>query len=168
MLSEPKLELRAERPYAAVHERLAPRELARRPVGLWGEVESWLRAHGAAIAGPPFLRFLVIDMSRCLEIEAGFPIDRALEPDARVASGVVPAGRYASIVHEGPFSDLIPAHAALQRWGEARGVRWLSWATDHGTAWGGRLESYLGAPHRPLDSARQRTEIAYLALDDPR
>ena len=35
---------------------------------------SWLAAHGGTPAGPPFLRYNVIDMDRELQIEAGVPV----------------------------------------------------------------------------------------------
>src|SRR4051794_10936898 len=45
-------------------------EIADRLPNLFG----WLADHGLAPAGPPFFRYLMIDMARELVVEAGIPV----------------------------------------------------------------------------------------------
>lgn len=68
---------------------------------LSGEVFGWLRAQGVEPSGPAFWRYTVIDMSRYLQIEAGEPTAEPVDGDERVHSGVLPAGRYATLRHIG-------------------------------------------------------------------
>jgi effector-binding domain-containing protein len=99
----PEIIERAEQPYVAIRAEVTMAELA----GLadrFGEVFGWLAEHGVAPAGPPFFRYHVIDMERQLDVEAGVPVPAAMEGDDRVVAGTLPAGRYATSVHAGPYS----------------------------------------------------------------
>ncbi len=73
------------------------------------EVFAWLGGRGAAPAGAPFWKYNVIDMAAKLEIEAGVPVAAAVAGDDRVVSGVLPAGRYATLTHVGHPSELMAA-----------------------------------------------------------
>jgi hypothetical protein len=57
---------------------------------------AWPGGHGVAPAGPPFFKYSV-DMMRELEVEAGVPVAAAVDGDDQVVSGVLPAGRYATL-----------------------------------------------------------------------
>src|ERR1700759_2456338 len=54
----------------------------------------WLAERGVAPAGPPFLRYNVIDMERELQLEAGVPVTAAVAAEGRVEPGELPGGRY--------------------------------------------------------------------------
>jgi len=45
-------------------------------------------------------------MMRELEVEAGVPVAVAVHGDAQVSSGVLPAGRYATLTHVGHPGEL--------------------------------------------------------------
>ena len=63
---------------------------------------AWMSNHGVEPAGPPFVRYNLIDMERELEIEVGLPIRIGVAGDGAIAAGVLPAGRYASLTQVGP------------------------------------------------------------------
>ena|SRR5579883_869169 len=164
MITEPKLEDRAARPYMAVRAQATMQTLdVVIPQGI-GEVAAWLGARGIAPVGPPFVRYLVIDMERVLELEIGFPVANVLPGDERVRAGTLPAGRYASLVYTG-IDNGIQGNYALLKWGPAHGLTWDSWSTDKGDGWGARLESFLTNPDEQPDRAQWQTEVAIRVAD---
>ena len=160
MTSEPHLEQRPAQPYAAICVRVTMAQIAPVCPPLMGEVFAWLAERGIAPAGPPFFRYLVIDMAHELEIEVGVPLAEPLQvSDDRVRGGVFPAGWYAVSVHTGPYPELVAATGQLLAWGEANGITWD--ATPDQREWTARIEFYLSDPAEEADPARCRTELAF-------
>src|SRR5580700_7281658 len=116
MLTLPKIVERAEQPYVAIVANVTMHDIGPTARTLLPEVFGWLAARRSAPAGAPFFRYNVIDMARQLEIEFGVPTAAAVNGDARVHPGRLPAGRYASLVHRGPYDELYDANAALIGW----------------------------------------------------
>src|SRR5262245_41186624 len=108
MPGTPEIVTRVQQPYAAVRAHVTMADLGALGSRL-GEVFGWLGARGITPAGPPFFRYNVIDMARELEIEAGVPIRSAAAGDDTIVTGVLPAGRYATVTHVGHPSELIDA-----------------------------------------------------------
>jgi effector-binding domain-containing protein len=159
MMTVPKLEDRAEQTYAAIRTQATMDELETVIPHLLGDMFAWLREHGIAPAGAPFIRYLVIDMAAQLDIEVGVPVASAVSGDGRVVAGVLPAGRYASLV----YTDVrrgIEANAALLDWGTEHGLTWDTWTTERGDGFGARLESFLTDPDQEPDPAKWETEVA--------
>jgi effector-binding domain-containing protein len=100
------------------------------------EVFGWLAARGIEPAGAPFLRYHVIDMSRGLVIEAGVPVAAPVDGDGDVHPGVLPGGRYATVVHIGHPAELTGVTALLLDWAAAQGLSWDLTDTDAGERWG--------------------------------
>jgi hypothetical protein len=65
-----------------------------------------------------------------------------VEGNAEISVGVLPAGRYATVVHTGHPDTLVTATRDLLEWATERG---LDWDAD-GDEWGCRLEEYLSDP----------------------
>jgi effector-binding domain-containing protein len=133
---------------------------------LWATARAWLQERGATSAGPPFLRYLVIDKTEHVGVEGAIPVAPAILDDGRVKKGTLPAGCYATVVHTGPYDALVNAHSEIQKWAEERGVVWDTFQFDRGTAWGARIESFLTDPTTEPDEEKWQTEIAYLVVDD--
>jgi effector-binding domain-containing protein len=123
------------------------------------EVVVWIAYQGIAPTGAPFLRNLVIDMEALLDIEVGIPVASVLAAGDRVTAGVLPAGRYASLVFTG-WNRGIEANAALLDWGAKQGLVWDAWETEMGKAFGARLMSLLTDPNEEPDRAKWETEVA--------
>src|SRR5690349_20662015 len=98
-MTEPKVENRDEQPYMGIRSQVPMAELPTVIPQSLGEIFAWLGKEGVTPAGPPFIRYHVIDMSSKLDVELGVPVASALAGDDRVAAGVLPAGRYASLVY---------------------------------------------------------------------
>lgn len=126
------------------------------------ELFAWLAEHSLAPTGPPFIRYLRVDMDGELAVELAAPVDGATPADGRVRGGELPAGRYVTLLHTGPYDGLLQANAAVQQWANDRG---LGWAMD-GSTWRGRVEHYLTNPADQPDSSQWRTEVAYLLADE--
>lgn len=159
MITAPKLEDRAARPYVAIRTQAAMHELGTVIPRLHGEVYAWLGEQGVEPAGAPFMRFLVIDMAAKLDIELGVPVPAHLPGADRITAGTLPAGRYATLVYTG-VQNGIAANAALLDWGARQGLVWDNWVTERGDGFGARLESYLTDPDTEPDPAKWETEVA--------
>jgi RNA polymerase sigma-70 factor (ECF subfamily) len=125
----------------------------------------WLGQRGIAPAGAPFLRYVVIDMDRELVIEAGFPVAGPVEGAGEVFYDVLPAGRYASVIHVGHPSGLYGATAELTAWADAQGLRWDAEQTPDGDKFACRLENYLTDPRVQPDMDKWETELAFKLAD---
>lgn len=164
MFSEPKVENRSEQHYVAIRTQTTMNGLDTAiPQGI-GEVAAWLGKQSVAPTGAPFVRYLVIDMEALLEIEVGFPVANALPGDGRVCAGVLPPGRYASLVYTG-IDNGIQGNWELLKWGAAQGLVWDSWGTEKGDAFGARFESFLTNPDEEPDRAKWKTEVAIRVKD---
>src|SRR5262249_58196539 len=119
-------------------------------------------AQGVAPAGPPLIRYLVIDMAGELQLELGVPVAAPVAASGRVQPGVLPEGRYAVLRHTGPYDGLMASNAALLQWARDNGVEFDTRATPQGTAWRGRAEHYLTDPAQEPDPAKLETDVAFL------
>jgi effector-binding domain-containing protein len=167
LITGPKLEERSEQPYVAIRTQAAMHELPSVIPQLHGKVRAWLEERGIEPAGPPFIRYLVINMAGKLDIELGFPVKSVPEgaDDGRVVAGTLPAGRYASLVYTGPYDGLTEANAALLDWGAERGLSWDSRQGENGDAFGARFERYLSDPGNEPDPQKWVTEVAIRVAD---
>jgi len=168
--TEPKLAHRDEQPYVAIRSQVTMQELGTVLPPLIGEVFGWLGSKGVEPAGAPFWRYLVIDMEAKLEIDVAVPVATAVAGEGRIIADVLPAGRYAVLMHTGPYDDLIEVTAALLAWAEEKGLVWDKWsAGPRGEGWRARIETYFTDPTEEPDPAKWETELAFkLADDQPR
>jgi effector-binding domain-containing protein len=63
-------------------------------------------------------------MARQLEVENGVPVAAPAGGEGEVISGVLPAGRYATVTHVGHPSELFEATKALLDWAAGQGLTW--------------------------------------------
>ena len=163
---KPRIESRREQPYVGIRRTLTRAELGPELGPRFADLARWLAEREAAPSGAPFFRYFVVDTDQHLEVEAALPVARPLPGDDSVASGVVPAGRFLTVSHVGPYDGLQAATARLKEWAAEHGVK-LAVSGD-GTAWDARLETYLTDPNAEPDPARWVTELAILASNEER
>lgn len=164
MNATPEVTERAAQPYVAISGQVTMASIgsiADRIPKIFG----WLDARGIAPAGPPFLRYNVIDMERQLEIEAGVPVASTVEGDGDVQPGTLPAGRFAVLLHVGAPPTLQAATAALLDWAAQQDLTWDMSRTDVGERWGCRLENYLTDPAKQPDVNKWETQLAFRLAD---
>jgi effector-binding domain-containing protein len=160
----PEITQRAAVPYAGISARVtmaAVGSVADRIPEIFG----WLGARGIAPVGPPFFRYHVIDMERQLLVEAGVPVESAVQDDGDIRGGTLPSGQFAVMTHTGAPQTLMAATSALLDWAEARGLAFDVTRTDVGEKWGCRLESYLTNPADQPDTSKWQTELAFRLAD---
>jgi effector-binding domain-containing protein len=160
MITSPKIVERGEQPYVAVKSVVSMKEIGSVAGQFLGEVFGWAAEHGVTPAGAPFFRYNVIDMERTLEIEFGVPTVNLVKGDDRVIAGMLPAGRYASLVHRGSYDQLRDANGALLDWIKEQGFKMDVSESAQGDRFGCRLEIYLTDPTVEKDPQNWETEVA--------
>ena len=164
MSAAPEIVTRAEQPYVAIRGQVSMAEIGAFAVRT-PEVYAWLATHGLPPAGPPFLKYNVIDMMRQLEIDNGVPVAAPVEGDGDVVAGVLPGGRYATVTHVGHPSELADATKALLDWAAAQNLTWDMSPSADGDRWGSRLEIYMTDPREEPDMSKWVTQLAFRLAD---
>ena len=163
MPGTPEVIERAEQPYVAIRTTVTMESIGAAS-GHFPVLFEWLASHGNGPAGPPFFKYDVIDMASQLQIEVGVPVPTRLTDDGSVVTGVLPAGRYASIIHVGHPGQLADTTAELLAWAESNGLAFDTTASSEGERWACRLESYLTDPAEQPDMNKWATQLAFLLV----
>jgi effector-binding domain-containing protein len=165
MITQPKIEQRKEQVYAAIRTAV-PIPFGKFLQPLWTEVDLWLRSNGIPItsSGPAIIRYLTTDMSKKLDIEVGFTINKAMPGSDRIIVDVLPAGQYATLLYTGPVKGkgIYKATVALLDWAKANHITWDTSIMDAVEWWNGRVEFYLTDPAKEPDPKKYQTELAFL------
>ena len=156
-MNTPEVSEREAQAYYAIAATLPMSELGQ-AVPLAGEVFDWLAQRDIAPAGPPFWRYLTIEMPDRLEIECGVTVAAAVAGDDRVLAGELPAGRYATVLHFGHPDDLVETTGELLGWAAREGLA-LDASPDQ-RYWGCRLEEYLTDPEEQPDLNQWVTRVS--------
>lgn len=101
MTAEPTIIERTAMPYVAIAATVTMADIGVVVPPLTQEVFAWLRSHEIDPVGAPLWKYNVIDMERGMRIEAGVATAEPVDGDSRVHAGVLPEGRYATLVHVG-------------------------------------------------------------------
>jgi effector-binding domain-containing protein len=166
MITGPQLEDRPAQPYVAIRRQVRMQDFSSVIDQTLPQVFAWLDKHGVAPAGPPLIRYLVINMPDKLDVELGVPVATNVSVDDGVTAGVLPAGRYASLLYRGHYSGLMSANKTLLDWGADHGLVWDQSSTNAGDAFGARYESYRTDPGAEPDPANWETEVAIRVSQD--
>lgn len=161
MSGTPEVIERAEQPYVAIRATVTMESIGAASAH-FPAVFEWLARQGSRPAGPPFFKYYVIDMASQLQIEVGVPVPERLADDGSVVAGVLPAGRYASVIHVGHPDQLARATADLLAWAESNGLAFDTTTTSKGEMWACRLENYLTDPAEQPDMNKWETQLAFL------
>jgi effector-binding domain-containing protein len=100
------------------------------------------------ISGPAFGLYRAA-ADDAMDIEVGFPTERAVQPEGDVVPGSLPAGRVARLVHSGSFDELQASWQRLQAWIDEQGL------TPQPLWW----EVYVTEPSPDMDPNHLRTEL---------
>jgi effector-binding domain-containing protein len=158
-MAEPEIQQRPEQPYVAIAARVSGEAEFRQAADSgFPALFGWLAEQGIAPAGPPFIRYREFDEAgEPVEIELAAPVAAGVAADGPVRADALPAGRWATLLHVGPYShgtepDLRAAHATLRKWLDAEGLR----------AGKECVEQYRIGPVEEADYSKWETELAYL------
>lgn len=127
------------------------------------EMNLWVVQNDVAPTGPPFLRYHVIDMRGEMDITYGVPVKVALPVDGRVTSGLLPGGRFASLIYMG---NGLTGNKALIEWVRSRDdIAFDRWDTEKGDNFRCRYEAYLTDPKVEHRKTKWKIEVA-IKLED--
>lgn len=167
MITQPRLEQRDEQPYVGIRTQVPTSKFKEIIPQFLDELFAWLGRQGVKPAGAPFMRYHLINMAGNMDVELGVPVATTLQGDGRIAPGVIPAGRYATLVYSGVTG--ITGNKALIEWAVNNNIRWDRWDDEHGDAFRARVEYFLTDPAEEPDRNKWETEVAIrLADDQPR
>jgi effector-binding domain-containing protein len=161
-IGKPKTDKRPERTYMGIRT-LAPFKGMSKVIDkISKELDTWVAENKIKTSGPPFLRYHVIDMRGFMDISFCVPVRKALPDDGNIKAGVLPAGRYASLIYSGGG---ISGNRALIEWVRAQGLDFDRWDTDQGDNFRGRYETYLTDPNVEPRKSRWKIEVAIKLAD---
>ncbi|MHB1134443.1 MAG: GyrI-like domain-containing protein [Chloroflexota bacterium] len=103
------------RPTLYVRRQVAVQNMPQTLGQAWGAIMQYLGELGEQPAGAPYVAYHNMDMQN-LDIEAAFPVARPLPGRGDVQAGELPAGRYATCVHAGPYNELGMTYEALTKY----------------------------------------------------
>jgi len=124
--------IRTQTPFSGMFAALEP---------LQKELRKWASAEG--LSGIYILRFHVIDMRGLMDLEVGLKTASRVEGNKRVKPGVLPAGKYASLIYRGKGRA---GHSALLNWIQSEGLSAGVETTPAGDHFASRYESFLTDP----------------------
>jgi effector-binding domain-containing protein len=162
-VSEPRIDERPEQPYIGIRTQVQMSVMSKNITKLFKEINAYVKQHSIKQAGPPLLRFHVINMTGEMDIEVGFPVIDPLPDNGRVCVGMIPAGRYASLIYSGSGYT---GNKALIEWAKANGLRWDRWDDVKGDAFRSRYESYLTDPKIEPKKTKWQIEVAIKLADE--
>jgi effector-binding domain-containing protein len=161
MLSTPEIVSRPDQSFAAIRISLDRSEIPSKAPPLIGEVAGWLAAQGAAPVGAPFFSYLEMPEDGPMVMEVGFPTAKLLAGDSRVRTGTIPAGRFATLIHTGPYDGLYQANVALGEWLGKQGFGHPMPEDAVGEYDAALLEIYATDPATEPDPQKLQTEVAF-------
>jgi effector-binding domain-containing protein len=165
MVTEPKIVDRSEQASVGIRTQVSLEEFASVIDKTFPEVFAWLEKQNVAPAGAPFIRYHIINMTDKLDVEMGVPVAATMSGDGRVSAGVLPAGRYATLVYTGPYDGLMEANRVLIDWAKEKGIAWDRWDDENGDAFRSRVEFYNTDPREEPDPQKWETEVAIKLAD---
>ncbi|WAP50947.1 hypothetical protein OL239_13450 [Arthrobacter sp. ATA002] len=115
---------------------------------------------------PIFWRYTSIDMAGTLQVDVGARLTgpAPISPGEAALSDVLPAGRYACLLHAGDPAEVPEATAGLLDWAEFQGLVFDRPGNDP-DGWTCRLEEYLVDPAHVRDLRDWRIRLAVKLSD---
>jgi effector-binding domain-containing protein len=141
--TEPKIEYQPEKIYMGVRIQTPFSGMFKEIEKIRKELESWFREQGLEASEPPFLRYHCIDMKGEMDMEYGIPVSEAPAGEGRIQAGVIPAGRYVSIIYSGGGYQ---GNKTLVEWIRKNDIPVDRWDSEKGDSFAARYEQYLTDP----------------------
>ena len=161
-IGKPKIDTRSKQVYMGIRTIAPFKGMSKVVDRISGELNAWVNEQDITPAGPPFLRFHVIDMRGTMDITFGIPVRKALPDNGLIKADVLPAGRYASLTYSGGG---ISANRALIEWVRAQGLDFDRWDTEQGDNFRSRYETYLTDPKTEPRKSKWKIEVAIKLAD---
>lgn len=105
----------AEQPAIGVRTTLPMDQLPEFIGRAFGSLMVYAGQHGAQFSGPPFAQYYSVEPDR-VDVEAAFPLMKAVEGAGEVHALTLPAGEAAEVLYRGPYSGMEAAYGELFGW----------------------------------------------------
>ena len=163
MLTTPTIVDRDSTPYVAVLRRVPMSEIGRISASTHDLVLDFVRQNGGE-PGAPLIKYNLVDMEGIMELEFGVLLNSDVTATGEFFVGELPAGRYATITHTGPYDELYDVTGLFVGWAKERGIAWDSEPEGAGERFVSRVETYL---NDPADVAEQElvTQLDFKVRD---
>ncbi len=161
-IGKPKIDKRPKQVYMGIRTIAPFKGMSKVIEKISKELNAWVYERKIKTAGPPFLRYHVIDMRGFMDISFCVPVRKALPDDGDIKADVIPAGRYASLIYSGGG---ISGNRALIEWVRAQGMDFDRWETEQGDNFRSRYETYLTDPNVEPRKSRWQIEVAIKLAD---
>ena len=165
MITEPKIERRKKQYYVAIRTAV-PIPFGKYLQPAWNEVYEWMMHNEIKPSGLAIIRYLTTDMSKKLDIDIGFTVDKAVKGNDRIIADFLPAGRYATLLYTGSYKGKGISKPPLPYWiGQENKIKWNISKKKGVEWWNGRAEFYFSDPATEKDPTKFKTELAFLIAD---
>ncbi|MFZ1042145.1 MAG: GyrI-like domain-containing protein [Anaerolineales bacterium] len=166
MNTEPKIERRKKQHYVAIRTTV-PIPFGKYLQPAWNEVYEWMVHNEIMSSGPAIIRYFTTDMSKKLDIDIGFTVDKAVKGNDRVIADFLPAGRYVTLLYTGPYKGkgIFKSTVALVDWAKENKIKWNTSKKKGVEWWNGRAEFYFSDPATEKDPTKFKTELAFLVAN---
>ena len=136
-------------PALAIRTRTSVQDLPNKIGEAFAAIGQYLAEMKEPPAGPPFTAYYNMDMQD-LDVEFGFPVTKMVPGRNEIRASEIPAGKVATCLYTGPYSEIGKAYEDLQAWMKENGHE------PTGVAY----EMYLSDPsHTPPEELK--TQIAF-------
>ena len=88
----------------------------------YGAIAQYLAQLGQYPAGAPFAAYYNMDMQN-LDVELGFPVAKELPGKDDIKASRIPGGKFAVVMHTGPYPEVSRAYEALAKWIAEKGYQ---------------------------------------------
>src|SRR5215813_4158621 len=95
-IGKPKIDTRPKQTYMGIRTIAPFKGMSKEITRMSKELNTWVDENKIKTAGPPFLRFHVIDMRGFMDISFCYPVRKVLPNEGDIKADVIPSGRYAS------------------------------------------------------------------------
>lgn len=104
------------------------------------ELRKWCKENALADDGPYFLRYYHTDMKGIMDVEVGFVTGANLAGQGRIKPGLLPKGRFATLVYKG---NGLRGNQALLNWAKDHEIRFDRIVANDPESYTCRYEAYL-------------------------
>jgi effector-binding domain-containing protein len=141
--TEPKIEYQAEKHYLGIRKELPFSGMFSHIDGMKKELNRWFKENGIQATASPLLRYHCIDMKGMMDMEYAIPVASPLEGTETIKAGILPAGRYVSLIYTGGGYQ---GNKTLVEYNNAHKLPIDRWDSEKGDNFAGRYEQYLTDP----------------------
>ena len=93
-----------------------PEEMGR----AYGAIIQYLSEIGESTSEAAFAAYYNMDMEN-LDVEMGFPVSKPLAGKGEIIQSSIPAGKWVTYLHKGPYKDMEQAYNNMMHWIEENG-----------------------------------------------